>query len=56
MGVDERYAQWSVGLLVGYLVILVLLAHDAMPRTAVEAPVPVLEEPPAPAEAAGASG
>jgi uncharacterized membrane protein (GlpM family) len=32
IGVDERYAQWSVGLLVGYLAILVLLARDAAPE------------------------
>jgi hypothetical protein len=56
IGVDERYAQWSVGLLVGYLAILVLLARDAMPRAEVEAPVPALEEPPAPAEAGSAGG
>jgi hypothetical protein len=54
IGVDERYVQWSVGLLVGYLVILVLLARDAMPRAALEAPVPALEAPQPTAEAAGA--
>jgi hypothetical protein len=28
VGVDERYAQWSVGVLVGYLVILVAMARE----------------------------
>jgi hypothetical protein len=30
VNVDERYAQWSVGVLVGFTVILVALARDAM--------------------------
>jgi hypothetical protein len=28
VGVDERYAQWSVGVLIGYLVILVAMARE----------------------------
>jgi hypothetical protein len=34
VGVDERYAQWSVGVLVGYLVILIAMARDAWPAKA----------------------
>jgi ABC-type proline/glycine betaine transport system permease subunit len=56
IGVDERYAQWSVGLLVGYLVILVLLARDAMPRVALEEPALATVEPQPPAEPAGVGG
>jgi hypothetical protein len=29
IGVDERYVEWSVGALLGYLLILVALAWDA---------------------------
>ncbi|HVW26630.1 MAG TPA: discoidin domain-containing protein [Polyangiaceae bacterium] len=29
VGVDERYAQWSVGVLIGYLVILVAMARES---------------------------
>ncbi len=32
LGVDERYVQWSVGALAGYLVILVALLRDAQPK------------------------
>jgi hypothetical protein len=35
VGVDERYAQWSVGVLIGFTVIFVALARDAA-RTKVE--------------------
>ncbi|HEX4340405.1 MAG TPA: hypothetical protein VH062_31065 [Polyangiaceae bacterium] len=33
VGVDERYAQWSVGVLVGYVIILVAMAREAWPGT-----------------------
>lgn len=46
IGVDERYAQWSVGLLAGYLAILAILAWDALPR-------PALADPPSEPESAG---
>jgi hypothetical protein len=32
VGVDERYAQWSVGALLGYLAILLALARNAWPE------------------------
>jgi len=32
VGVDERYAQWSWGVLIGYLVILVAMAREAWPE------------------------
>ncbi|HEX3598402.1 MAG TPA: hypothetical protein VHU80_25015, partial [Polyangiaceae bacterium] len=34
VGVDERYAQWSWGVLIGYLVILVAMARDVWPESA----------------------
>lgn len=37
VGVDERYAQWSVGVLIGFTVIFVALARDAA-RTKAEEP------------------
>ena len=44
VGVDERYAQWSVGVLIGYLVILVAMAREgwaeAQRETAVTATAP----------------
>ncbi len=47
LGVDERYAQWSWGVLVGFLVILVALLREAWPEpravaeaTGAEAPAP----------------
>jgi hypothetical protein len=46
INVDERYAQWSVGVLIGYLVILVALAKDAA-RPFAE-PVTVLVADPSP--------
>jgi len=45
VGVDERYAQWSLGALLGYLVIFLSLANEAWPR------VPAAE----PAEAAASA-
>lgn len=56
VGVDERYVQWSVGLLVGYLAILILLARDAMPSpeaALVESPAETAAPEPPPAEASG---
>ena len=44
MGVDERYAQWSWGVLIGYLVILVAMARDAWPIKA-PSPEPARSEP-----------
>ena len=47
VGVDERYAQWSVGVLLGYLVILVAMAreswaqHEAVTVSAAAGPDPV---------------
>jgi hypothetical protein len=47
--VDERYVQWSVGALLGFLAILLLLERDG--RTpgehAAAPPAPSPEEPPA---------
>ena len=40
VGVDERYAQWSVGALLGYLAILMALARDAWPRSTEPVPKP----------------
>jgi hypothetical protein len=58
VNVDERYVQWSVGLLVGYLAILVLLARDAVPRALVTEPATAPDAKPealpeTPAEAGG---
>jgi hypothetical protein len=44
INVDERYAQWSVGVLLGYAIILVALARDAL-RPFAE-PTPLLVAPP----------
>jgi peptidoglycan/LPS O-acetylase OafA/YrhL len=37
-GVDERYAQWSVGALIGFLVIFIALARDARKAPEAESP------------------
>lgn len=39
-GVDERYAQWSWGILIGYLVIFGALARDAWPEWRRKEPKP----------------
>lgn len=39
-GVDERYAQWSWGILIGYLVIFGALARDAWPEWRQKEPKP----------------
>jgi hypothetical protein len=46
VNVDERYAQWSVGVLIGYLAVLLALAKDAS-RPFAE-PLPVLVADPSP--------
>jgi hypothetical protein len=51
INVDERYAQWSVGVLIGYLAILLALAKDASRPFAEPVPVPVADPTP-PAEPA----
>jgi hypothetical protein len=53
VGVDERYAQWSVGALLGYLAIFVALARDAWPK---EAELATEGKPAEPAEPAGPAG
>jgi hypothetical protein len=47
VGVDERYAQWSWGVLTGFLVILIAMARENWPARAVA----VMAETPAPAPA-----
>jgi hypothetical protein len=44
VNVDERYAQWSVGVLLGYLAILYALFRDAQ-RSALEATPVLVDEP-----------
>lgn len=53
INVDERYAQWSVGVLVGYLAILIALARDASKPFAEPVPVLVAETSPPVEPAAG---